>query len=65
MNDLDYTQEEIDAYGAEDPTAYNSYSYRYYLLSTSDYYEEGVETPNDEQKAAALDGCGKRRQGAG
>lgn len=54
MNDLDYTQEEIDAYGAEDPTAYNSYSYRYYLLSTSDYYEEGVETPNDEQKAAAL-----------
>lgn len=54
MNDLDYTQEEIDAYGAEDPTAYNSYSYRYYLLNTSDYYEEGVETPTDEQKAAAL-----------
>ena len=54
LNDLDYSQEEIDAYGAEDPTAYNSYSYRYYLLNTSDYYEEGVETPTDEQKAAAL-----------
>lgn len=54
LNDLDYTQEEIDAYGAEDPTAYNSYSYRYYLLNTSNYYEEGVETPTDEQKAAAL-----------
>ena len=52
LNDLDYSQEEIDAYGAEDPTAYNSYSYRYYLLNTSDYYEEGVETPTDEQKAA-------------
>lgn len=45
MNDLDYTQEEIDAYGAEDPTAYNSYSYRYYLLSTSDYYEGGCGNP--------------------
>ena len=54
LNDLDYSQEEIDAYGAEDPTAYNSYSYRYYLFNTSNYYEEGVETPTDEQKAAAL-----------
>ena len=56
LNDLDYTQEEIDAYGAEDPTAYNSYSYRYYLLNTSNYYEEGVEPPSkgdaDKFKAA-------------
>lgn len=54
LNDLDYSQEEIDAYGAKDPTAYNSYSYRSYLLSTSNYYEEGVEDPTDEQKADAL-----------
>lgn len=54
LSDLDYTQEEIDAYGAEDPTAYNSYSYRYYLLNTDDYYEDGVEDPTEEQAAAAL-----------
>ena len=59
MNDLDYTQEEIDACTVqEDPTAYNSYSYRYYLTlrRAAALYEEGVrKRPNmDEQKAAAL-----------
>ena len=50
---LTYTQEEIDAEAAENPTDYTSYDYRYYLVSTSNYYETDADEHTEEETAAA------------
>ena len=50
---LTYTQEEIDAEAAENPADYTSYDYRYYLVSTSNYYETDADEHTEEETAAA------------
>ena len=52
--ELTYTQEDINAESEANPTDYNSYSYRYYLLSTSDYYETEADEHTEEETTAAL-----------
>ena len=60
---LTYTDEDIAAVLAEEPKAYNFYSYNYYYLSADKFLEGGVEnedgtkTYSDEEKAAALAAC--------
>ena len=60
---LNYTDEDIAAVLAEEPKAYNFYSYNYYYLSADKFLEGGVEnedgtkTYSDEEKAAALVAC--------
>lgn len=46
------TDEDLAAFDAEDPTAFNAYDYRYYYVAAQDYYES--EEPTEEEKAAAL-----------
>lgn len=53
VEDLTYTQEEIDAEAAENPTDYTSYTYRYHLVKTADYYETDAEEHTDEETEAA------------
>ena len=56
---LTFSDDEIAAKDAEDPTAYNSYSYHQYYLSASKFLtggttdEDGNTTYSDEEKAAA------------
>ncbi len=56
---LSFTDDEIAAKDAEDPTAYNSYSYHQYYLSTSKFLtggttdENGTTTYSDAEKEAA------------
>lgn len=53
VDDLTYTQEEIDAEAAENPTDYTSYTFRYHLVKTADYYETDAEEHTDEETEAA------------
>lgn len=52
--DLTYTQEEIDAESETNSGDYNSYSYRYYLLNTNNYYETEADEHTEEETTAAL-----------
>ena len=60
---LEYTDEELRAVDAEDPSAYNSYNYNYYYLGASSFYEGGTEdeegnvTYSDEEKEAGRAAC--------
>lgn len=57
---LTYDDAALRAKDAEDPTAYNAYSYNYYNLSTSKFLTGGTEaedgsiTHSDEERAAAV-----------
>lgn len=59
VNAITYTEDEIRAADDAEPEAYNSYSYYYYYLPVSDFYEGGTEdeegnvTYSDEEIAAA------------
>lgn len=60
---LEYTDEDLRAAEAENYNAYSSYSYNYYYLAASNFYEggttdeEGTTTYSDEEKAAGLEKC--------
>ena len=58
---LTFGEDELDAKDAEDPKAYNAYSYNYYYLATSRFLEGGTVgedgttvTYSDEEKAASI-----------
>lgn len=60
---LSYTEDEMAAFDATDPTASNLYNYSYYVLYTSDFLEGGTKDENgtvtysDEENAAAAAAC--------
>ena len=62
-NSLTYTDDQIAAKDAEDPTANNLYNYAHYVLYVSDFLEGGTEDENgevtysDEETAAAEAAC--------
>lgn len=59
VNGITYSEEELRAADDAEPEAYNSYSYYYYYLPVSNFYEGGTEgedgsmTYSDEEIAAA------------
>lgn len=63
MNAKEFSAEEIGAKDAENPQYYSSFSYNYYYLNASNFYEggttaeDGTTTYTDEEKAAGLEKC--------
>lgn len=63
MDAMEFTAEEIQAKDAENPQYYSSFSYNYYYLNASKFYEggttdeEGTTTYSEEEKAAGLEKC--------
>lgn len=60
---LSYGAEDVNAFLAENPLNYNSYSYNYYYLPVNSFLEGGTKgedgsvTYSDEERAAALEAC--------
>ena len=60
---ITFTDEEIQAKDSADPQYYSSFSYNYYYLNASKFYEggttaeDGTVTYSDEEKAAGLEAC--------